>query len=95
MAPHSLRSAVLLYPHNIAVHPVLKKLPAALADVAAFVEQAFLCLYEGFRLPKRWHVQIRKHVTQVLLRHRRADCADGDADDARGLSGPGALAIRA
>jgi hypothetical protein len=60
-------SGVHLHPGDVSVNPVLRELPAVWADLVACVEQTFLRLDESFGLAERRHVEIRKHVAQVLL----------------------------
>src|ERR1019366_9116234 len=71
---------VLLHPGDIAVHPVLHELSVGGADLAMRVEQALLRLDEGLGLAERRRVEIGEDVAQMLLRHRRADRPDRDAD---------------
>lgn len=48
---------------------------------------------EGFGLSKRWNVQIRQNVAQVLPRYGRSHGANGYAQNTGRLALPGALAI--
>ena len=80
-----------LDPRDIPVHPALQELAAIGTDSTRRVEQTFLRLDEAFRLTERRAVQVGEHVAQVLLRHRGADGADRDTEDARRLARPSAL----
>lgn len=77
------------------IHPALQKFPATFTDVADLVEQSFLRVDECLWLAKSWHIQVSENISQMLLRHCRADRADRRAQHAWGLARPRALPIRA
>ena len=76
---------MLFHPRGIAVHPCLQKLFAGLADAASLIEQPLFGLDEGLGLAKRWGVQVRQNVTQMLLRHGGAGGAYRNTQYAAGL----------
>src|SRR5450830_1382738 len=85
----------LFHPFNIVIHPVLHELHAVSTDITGLVEQTFLCLDERFWLTKRWYVQIRENVAQMLLCHGCTNGPDRNAQHTSRFARPNVLSIRA
>jgi hypothetical protein len=75
------------------VQPGLEKFLTTCVDIVSFVKKPILCIDECSGLDKRWHVQIRKNIAQVLLRNGSSNGADRSTKDSGRFSRKGVLTI--